>query len=581
MGGAINIVSARPEFANSGWIRLRYDIETEGKQVQTMTNVALSDGVAMRLSAEGVHQDGGFFYNPNNDVYFDRQKGYGVRGQVRVQTGPLDLILLAETQDMTIPGIHYQVAIAKGTPGFPGGFTQPKFTYAWNTRPRASQAVDTYQVLGTLDLGGATLTSTTHYRVRNSQYDLDNDGIDAASLAAARASGAAVVNIDTNGASYVVDETKSLYQDVHLSGSAADGALDWLVGGDAVILDSRYQITTTRTPTLANPSTGTLAPAVLKFRSYAAYGSLGYDITDALNLTGELRYTTDDRSLSARLFDLGTGAAVGGAARVVDARTRPDNVSYNATLSYKFGGGVLGYAKMGSSYRAGGFNSNLGDIRQPITIPAAYDNESATSYELGLRGEPARNLYFAVAGYYNDLTDLIAQTDNGCAITLPSCPVAATSFLTNAGDARSYGVEAELSNTLPVYRGQFRFALAASVQGGKVTSGKFVNLRLPQVPEFLGSANLTFRRELGGDTKGFVNLLYTVQLGGVQELSATSVKLSDYDLLNLRVGIETGPFTIAVVADNITDQVYNIARNSTINRYSTPRTTRIEASYRF
>lgn len=576
VGGAVNIVSARPEFNFGGFANLRYDFETGGFQGQGAVNAKLNDHVAVRVSADGIIQDHGFFYNPVNNVYFDQQKGYGLRGQLRVQSGAFDLILLAETQDLTTPGIPYRVYIKPGSPGFPGGFIQPKFDYGWSTPPRASQDVDTYQALATLDLGGATLSSTTSYRRRDSQYDLDNDGTNATEFAAARARGDVVVNIDTGAASYVSDVTRSFNQDLHLSGKGLSGRLTWLVGGDILLLKSAYQIITARTPTMANASTGTRQTADLDYKSYAAYGSLGLDLTEHLNLTGELRYTTDDRSLSARLYDRGTGASVGGTTRNLDANIKPDNVSYNATLAYKLGGGVLAYAKVGSSYRAGGFNTNLGDPRQPIPIEPAYDNENSTSYEIGIRGAPTRGLYFAVAGYYTDLTGLIAQTDNGCAVTNPTCPVASTSFLTNAGDARSYGIEAELTNTLSVPRGQFRFTLSGSWQDGKVTSGKFDGLKLPQVPEWLSSVNLNFRHDFIGQSKFVANLLYSVQFGGVQELRANTVKLDDFDLLNLRVGVEIGRVTVSLFSNNITNQVYRVAYDTTIQRYSQPRTSGIE-----
>lgn len=580
VGGTINIVSARPEFNTSGFVHVRYDFETEGKQAQGAVNLGLSDNVAIRVSADGISQTKGFFYNPNNDVYFDRNKGYAVRGQVRFKTGPIDLTLLAETQDLSLPDVYYQVAIARGTPGFPGGFIQPQFTYSWNTRPDASQKVQTYQGLLSLDLGsGITLSSTTSYRRRKSAYSLDADGTDPASVAAARASGAVVVAVDASAAAFITDTTTNFYQDVHLGGKSS--GFTWLAGGDLVILKSNYVGIQTRTPTVLNPSPGTRQPSLLKFRSYAAYGSVGYDLTTKLNFTGELRYTKDDRSIVAGFFDLGTGAPLGGAARAVNARTKPENLSYNATLSYKFGGGILGYAKVGSSYRAGGFNVNLGDIRQPIPIDAAYGNERSTTYEVGLRGAPGQRLFFAIAGYYTNINGLIAQTDNGCAVTNPVCPVAPTTFLTTAGKARSYGVEAELSKTLPVAHGQFRFALTASYQNGKVTSGVYNNLRLPQVPDFLYSANVNFRHDFIGGTTLVANALYTVQLGGLQELRANSVKLDDFDLINLRLGIEKGKFTFSVFADNVGNQVYRVTRDTTINRYSLPRVIGVEASFRW
>ena len=582
VGGAVNIVSARPEFTNSGFLTARYDFETHGKQAQGAVNLKLSDVLAIRVSGDGIDQKRGFFYNPNNNVYFDQQFGYGLRGQARLKTGPIDYTVLAEIQRLTTPDVAYQIAIQPGTPGFPGGYIQPRFSYGWNTAPRATQDVNTYQGFGTIDLGGGLkLSSTSHYRIRKSQYDLDNDGIDAAGLAAARATGAVTAAIDTSAASYVIDRTTSFNQDLHIGGKALDNRLTFLLGGDVLILKSDYQVTTFRTPTLANTSTGTRAPASLDYKSYAAYGSLGFDITPHLNLTGEVRYTKDDRALSARLFDRGTGAAVGGAARVVDIRIQPDNVSYNVTGAYKITGGALVYAKVGTSYRAGGFNTNLGDPRQPTPIQAAFGNENSTTYEVGVRGAPAAGLFFATAAYYTDVGNLIAQTDNGCAVTHPVCPVAATSFLTNAGNARSYGVEAELSKLLAVANGQFRFALSGSYQHGEVTSGRFTGFRLPQVPDFLASVNLNFRHGFIGGSTIIANALLSTQFGGLQELRTNSVKLDDYALVNLRLGVNKGPITVTLFANNATDQVYRVAIDTTVNRYATPRVIGVEAAVRF
>lgn len=241
VGGAINLISARPEFNNSGFIHARYDFETDGKQAQGAFNFRVSDDIAVRFSGEGIAQTSGFFYNPNSDRYFDRYKGASGRAQLRIKTGPLDFTFLAEAQREDVPNITFQVAIAAGTPGFPNGYTQNRFIYPWNTPPEARQDLETYQGFGTLDLGGGiTLSSTSHYRRRYSQYNFDADGLDAPSLAAARLAGqvGALTPIDVNAASFITDRTTSFNQDLHLSGTGLDGRLKWLIGGDALILDS-------------------------------------------------------------------------------------------------------------------------------------------------------------------------------------------------------------------------------------------------------------------------------------------------------------------------------------------------------
>lgn len=581
VGGAVNIISATPQFDLSGWGSARYTFENNALQLQGAINVPIADGLAVRISGDLVEQDNGFFYNPDNDVYFDQQKGHGVRAQLRLNRGPVDLNILAETQSFTVPTIHYQIFIPAGTPGFPGGYTQDRFSYPWNTPPRATQDVDGLQALLKIDLGGAELNATSSYRRRHSEYDLDNDAISPVELARARAAGqiGAATPLDASSASFVMDITDIFAQDLHISGTS--GRLAWLVGADAYILDSDFSVATTRTPTLANPSPGNIVPSRLNFESYAAYGSLGYDLTDSLNFTGELRYTRDSRTITARQFDLASGLPSGGPSRIIDDSISADNLSYNATLSYKFASDILAYTKVGSSYRAGGFNTRLSDPRAPRPVEVLFGNENSTSYEVGIKGTPMRRGYFAIAGYYTELEDLIAQVDDGCALTNPACPVAAVSYLTNAGEAKSWGIEAEYSQSFDLGSGTARIALSGSRQGGKVKSGRYDGLDLAQVPDWLASANLNLRQPVTNDVTLTGNVLVSGQWGGKQELTATSVDLDNYVLVNLRAGVEFGDFSIAAFANNVFDKLYFVAQAPTINRYSQPRVIGIEGRVKF
>src|SRR3546814_17943815 len=106
-----------------------------------------------------------------------------------------------------------------------------------------------------------------------------------------------------------------------------------------------------------------------------------------------------------------------------------DNLSYNATLSYKLTSNILAYGKVGRSYHAGGLTTRLSDPRAPSPVQVLFGNENSTSYEVGIKGSPIRSGYFAIAGYYAELEDLIAQVDDGCALTTPACPIAAVHSL--------------------------------------------------------------------------------------------------------------------------------------------------------
>src|SRR3546814_14873328 len=81
-----------------------------------------------------------------------------------------------------------------------------------------------------------------------------------------------------------------------------------------------------------------------------------------------------------------------------------------------------------------------------------------------------------------------------CALPIyPACPIAAVAYLTNAGDAKSWGIEAEYSQGFDLGEGNGRLALSGSRQEGKVKSGRYDGLDLAQVPDWLASATLNLR----------------------------------------------------------------------------------------
>src|SRR3546814_20733231 len=93
-------------------------------------------------------------------------------------------------------------------------------------------------------MGGADLTSTTSFRKRTSEYDLDNDAISPAELAGARAAGqiGALTPLDASTASYVVDTTDNCSQDIHVRGAKdSQGELEGKgVAGSVDAGGSRY-----------------------------------------------------------------------------------------------------------------------------------------------------------------------------------------------------------------------------------------------------------------------------------------------------------------------------------------------------
>jgi len=572
VGGAINVVSARPTQKAEGFalVEAANNDRFEG---QLVVNQPINENWAVRLGANLMKQSKGFYYNPVRDEYFDRQETEIYRGQVRYENGPFSANLLLEHGRDQLPGLMYQLLIPAGTNAiYPRGIFQDKYDVSWNHPSSAKQQVNYAELTLEYDLGIGTLTSTTALRERRSQNAYDRDATSPQFLAQAAAAGLVAPgqvqgSPDLGGSQN--DYARVLFQDVHLVGEDV-GGFSWLAGFEYYDLNDKYQNTLAGPPTAANGrSIGTVGVSRLDFVSWAAYGSVGYDFTEAFNVTAEGRYTSDDKDLVSRRLDFGTGLSSGVGFNIDTGRETTD-FSYNVTAAYKVAG-WLAYAKIGTAYRAGGFNLALGDPRQPTPIPATFNDEKAMSYEVGLKGNIAPRAFLSLAAYQTDVDDLLVQTDNGCRVGFAQCPVQATPFVYNAGKAEIWGLEAELTYATELFGGTARATVGGSRQGGKIKSGPDAGKKGPQRPDWTATFNFNYRRDLFDDYVGFVNVKGNGRWGGVQEIAQTP-ELEDYQIFDVRVGVQRGPWEVSAYANNAGDESYIVFNAPTTRRWNLPRT---------
>jgi iron complex outermembrane recepter protein len=576
VGGAINILTQRPTFEREGQIFLQAG-NKDYREGQLILNVPLDEDVAVRVSLIGIDQDKGFFYNPVQDRYFDSQEASGIRGQFRVRRGGFDGTLLAEHYTADLQSVTFQVFITPNA-AFPQGYIQPEYAYPHNGPMDAKQQLNSVQFFWTYDTGWGELSSSTMYRERRTLFAFDRDAVDPVELARIRATGGGLA-VDPFNHSINADRTAVLFQDLHLSGE--NGPFNWLVGGEYFDLKSRALNVAGRTPTAANgQSPGTDSPSLLETTSWAVYGLLGYDLTEALNVTGEVRYTKDDKSFQTFRRDLRTNAIVQPARFTVNASTTPDNVSWNATVGWKFQPDWLLYGKVGTAYRAGSFNTDLGDPRAPKPVPPAYDNETSRAYELGLKGEPMRGLYTALTGFLIETSDMLVQDDNGCTLQNTQCPAQPTNFLRNAGDGEIRGIELEGIWRFALLGGRTRLNFGVAYQEGEITSGPDRGRDIPRLPEWTATLNFNHRQPLANGLSGFVNVRWAGEWGGVQEIEQTP-DLVDHQLVNGRIGIAGENWELAAYSDNVFDRNYLVFIGPSARRFNTPRTYGLQFRYDF
>ncbi len=582
VGGSINVISAIPMMDSfSGYADVKYGFENDRVQGQLVVNVPVSQYVAVRLGFNGVTQKKGFFYAPFVDQYHDDEESSLMRGQIRYEKDNVVINLLGENQIARTPGLFYTYNIQPNrAAGYPLGLVGAKYQSLWNTPPGAKQNVATVNLQASVDMGWAEIESTSMYRRRKSQSNFDGDSTNPISLLAERMRGNQLLLVDTNQGSSNNNIAESLFQDVHLTGAEVNG-FTWLAGFELLQIKQNQANFTYRTPTPANTSVGQFTPTIAKIQSAGVYGSVGYQVSERLDVEAEARYSRDKRELRTDRFDRGTGARVTTGARLItSASTEPDAFIYNVTAGYKPTDLWLVYAKVGTGVRAGGFNTNAGDPRQPVAIPPAFGDEKSTTYEIGAKGNFTPNIYMTAAVYRSVIKDFLVQQDNGCLATNPVCPVGATSFLINGGKAEVNGFEVDVTGRFQLLGGNLRVNANGARQKGKVVAGAFKGARTPQNPTWNGSLNLDYRHDLVGGFRGFGNVTYSFQKGGVQEIEQTP-KLHDMYTMDARVGVENGTIEVAVFATNVTDYEYIIFETETVRRFNQPQLFGAQVRYKF
>lgn len=586
-GGSVNVVSARPthEFEGYASADVANNDRAEG---QLVVNLPIDEHWALRFGADLMNQSRGFYYMPLLDRYADQQYKQFLRGQLNFTQGPFTANLLVEHAAQELPGLVYQINTFPSAT-YPSGFSQNRFVLPWNSTSEAKLRMDNFEFTTNTDVGIGSFATTTMYRDRSGQnaYDRDASSLQYTQQLVAQGKVATAAIPTVLAGDYFLggnqlDHARIFYQDVHLAGEKI-GNFTWLAGAEYYLLRDLPQSVLAKTPTAASPTTGTDDVGHEHFESYSAYGSAGYDFTSQFNVSADLRYTHDSETFSTERVDLKTGLpAANGVAFDITGAKRDSNVSYTLTASYKPVTDWLLYAKVGSGYRPGGFNTSLGDARQPIPVPSSYNSETLTAYEIGFKGNVLSNIYLTGAAYDNEFDNLIIQGQNGCYVGSPVCPVQQTVFAFNAGPASLWGIEFEGTGHFNVFGGPLRVTLGGARQGGKIGGTVYNGLRQPQQPDWTATFDAYYTHELTDSVTGFLNFKGNGRWGGVQEV-AQIPPLADYTSFDARAGVKWGRYEVAAHAENLFNTTYMVfgaptATNNVV-RYNLPRTYGLQLRY--
>jgi len=228
----------------------------------------------------------------------------------------------------------------------------------------------------------------------------------------------------------------SFSQEVRLNGAfGEENQVEWTLGG--FYMDQRSVYATYQDLRYSAVPLQFQGNDPVNADTKAAFAHVAWHATDALTLTGGIRYTDEskDYTFSRRSRD-GSLNPFLGALDGVTGEYSGDRIDYRLNASYQWTGNLMTYAQFSTGFKGGGIGP------RPFNPAQArpFGPETLDSYELGFKTDLAdRTVRLNGALFYSEY--------NGIQLTLLSCPQfggpGPCALPQNAGDAKMKGAELE------------------------------------------------------------------------------------------------------------------------------------------
>jgi iron complex outermembrane recepter protein len=172
--------------------------------------------------------------------------------------------------------------------------------------------------------------------------------------------------------------------------------------------------------------------------SWAVFGQTTYPVTDALRVTGGLRFSDDTKTLTASSYT--ASDTLDPTVPSVTARTSNSAVTFRAGVEYDLAPASLLYANVSNGYKSGGINYFGYASTTAFDAPNTYRPEKLLAYEVGTKNRFINDtLQFNADAYYYKYEDMQVFVVGP---PIQGSPGPSTDVV-NAAKARLYGVETE------------------------------------------------------------------------------------------------------------------------------------------
>ncbi|HTV94549.1 MAG TPA: TonB-dependent receptor [Steroidobacteraceae bacterium] len=334
----------------------------------------------------------------------------------------------------------------------------------------------------------------------------------------------------------------------------------------------------------------------------AIFGEATYKITDSLKLTGGIRAYYFQVNYHAQQAGFGTASGN------QDAQLITQSFNNNATLpkvnlSYEPTQDLTVYGTIAKGSRPGGVNlplplpsaavlainpSAINCAAGPVSVSSqpSYSPDSVYSYEIGEKARfDDRRITVNSDFYYIKWVHIQQVLDLTCVYP----------YDTNAGNAKSYGPEVEVSALLTPgltldLSGVYNTAIINDPTAAAIESGILPGTRVLNVPRYTGNAAVNYHVPITDQLSGALNLTVTT-VGSERDQSGYPQILPPYTLTDARAGISGGHWAAYLFGTNLTNRVVEESINNTnfawttyaITRVSTnqPRTIGVDFQYKY
>ncbi len=312
-------------------------------------------------------------------------------------------------------------------------------------------------------------------------------------------------------------------------------------------------------------------------REPAVFGELSYQFTPALKATAGLRWsqvkTTAGGYIEGSVTQSNTNY-YSGVGRIVDPDTTitESSTTPKLELDYHANPDVMVYGLGSKGFRPGGLVPSVPEALCATQLPPGvnisdtrqFGSDSLWNYELGTKSSWLdHRLTVNAAAFYIDWQNIQQWILLNCGFQ----------YRANAGAATSKGFELEL-NASPI--DPLLLTLGVGYQDAKISSVT-PNSDSPQkvgdpvfeVPDWTGNAAITWTQPLSSSNRIISTLDYSYvgRSYSANNISASNFSTRErpsYRLLNARVALNRGPWELALVGKNLTNEHADLADNRSI-----------------